>query len=430
MPESCLKLLDYIYNKALDYEAEIKLIKKNEIKEKDTQVKLEEYLKKAILLAETKDILINPSDHELFNQFSIISEILDISNLKISEVFDVLYYHINRNITNNRGSKAINLTCVLEHKFKNVSEQDLLDMELSGRLEKILTGQFDKVNAKEAEVIGEVYSNIDKYVQDLKPLLDSCTNIFNYYQELFDGCDVVDAIIEEFAKLGVIESVLNKIRVYLTKIVQKHASVIKTSNVYTSSKASYRVKNQEDTYLSSKEVRAMKGQISRFYDTIREKLRDIPNYAELIETISNLEALREVPLNKIGEFIEMVIAYYQKNDKILTSDEEEMTNLASLMFKYKCSKDQIRGFMEPFFTRILDDQNIITKYLTNCERYHKIDHDKACELDQYFASLFIADDELYTTTKELIELGIEDTFADSEVEEYELNKIKERGIKK
>ncbi len=430
MPESCLKLLDYIYNKALDYEAEIKLIKKNEIKEKDTQVKLEEYLKKAILLAETKDILINPSDHELFNQFSIISEILDISNLKISEVFDVLYYHINRNITNNRGSKAINLTCVLEHKFKNVSEQDLLDMELSGRLEKILTGQFDKVNAKEAEVIGEVYSNIDKYVQDLKPLLDSCTNIFNYYQELFDGCDVVDAIIEEFAKLGVIESVLNKIRVYLTKIVQKHASVIKTSNVYTSSKASYRVKNQEDTYLSSKEVRAMKGQISRFYDTIHEKLRDIPNYVELIKTINNLEALREVPLNKIGEFIEMVIVHYQKNDEILTSDEEEMTNIASLMFKYKCPKDQIRDFMEPFFTRVLDDQNIITKYLTNCERYHKIDHDKACELDQYFASLFIADDELYTTTKELIELGIEDTFADSEVEEYELNKIKERGIKK
>ncbi len=430
MPESCLKLLDYIYNKALDYEVEIKLMKKNETKDKDTQVKLEEYLKKTILLAETKDILINPSDRELFNQFSIISEILDISNLKVSEVFDVLYYHINRNITNNRGSRAINLTCVLEHKFKNVSEQDLLDMELSGRLEKILTGQLDKVNAKEAEVIREVYSNIDKYVQDLKPLLDSCTNIFNYYQKLFDGCDVVDAIIEEFAKLGVIESVLNKIRVYLTKIVQKHAQVIKKPNVYISNKPSYQVKSQEDSYLSSKEVRAMKGQISRFYDTIREKLRDIPNYAELIETISNLEALREVSLNKIGEFIEMVIAYYQKNDIILTSDEEEMTNLASLMFKYKCSKDQIRDFMEPFFTRMLDDQNIITKYLINCERYHEIDHDKACELDQYFASLFIADDELYTTTKELMELGIEDTFADSEVEEYELNKIKERGIKK
>lgn len=321
----------------------------------ETQDDYAKYEVRMIELIRIKNVFSLPQSQwgkkgEVFRDFKFLSEYLIEFNLSPKDKKEIILTLIERNSILKELTDEYTIIFdpqkILKHDFKSISHEDLLELIINDKLYDIFNKQH--LSLKEQEIKDELLSCLPNLVADTDFIKISAEA-----KKLIDkknkSMEDLEKIIEILKQLEVDDTICEEIKEELIKDINKTS----------------KNEQEETTYLTDKEYKALKKEINTYYDMYKMEIK---------KDIS----------------------------------EDELKHLAILMYRLGVNEYEIDGFISRVCDKFEFDATDKIKDIKDVlEYYEKLKYyypDKLDDLDFYFSNLFIVDNHDYVDYKnELIE---------------------------
>lgn len=300
-----------------------------------------------------------PLYNEIFNEFKVLSQRLESAPLSLSEKVTVLFIFFERNIASHvleADTKAFEQKAIKNYHFKTMTSEEVIELTRSEKYSYLISTPDEELSEEDLIIKKDINDFTDKNLIDVSDIIKNNRSINDHYLKIKDSYTETDIkiIIDTLKNMGVIESILEATKIVLAKKIQKrqNSQKIITFNNFNSSKDEQSSKK----YLSDKEYKNIKKELSTYYDLYKSKLRRSLSYEEMIYCVNLLVQL--------GESKDAINLFIMNAEKVCISDNP--------ITRYLQYYDKLKYYSKV----IISDENM-------------------AEMDEYFKEIFICDDEDY-----------------------------------
>lgn len=206
---------------------------------------------------------------EIFGDFALLSDYLIDSPLRVQDRFKIITYFIKKNVVS--GVLKDDLMLFDTNNECGLDPEDKLFIN-SPEFQKLLKKDNTELTIVEIErrdyLVDVLFSNL----LDTSEIHTQYTEIMEHYLSKEDTYNAEDLsiFIEVLSSLGVKDDLLNQIRMYLSKRMNKRKTVeeYRTEN----SSVKYTPSATKKKYVTDAEYRAIKKEISKYFDIHNGKL--------------------------------------------------------------------------------------------------------------------------------------------------------------
>lgn len=350
---------------------------------------------------------------EIFDDFKILSDYLELANLNVSDIYQVITFFIKRNIKADIRDNAITIDMNLLRKltFETIDTNEVLSKITNGEINDFINREEEELTELEQKQVAELISRLPEFTRDLDKSYKHNTNFNKYILEKFPNIFLEDILEAKIALKGLncTESIVDKVVLYLLKVYEKNIKNqtevldVDLNEVYINvlfplskdesgkyihdenySKNMYQqnlinehnkaiaISNRPETpkvpekkYLTEEDVRVLQKYIRKFYSLYSLEIKAIPTHDELLHVIDNMEKL-EVDSLEIRRYLTDLIRLIELPTfpQNFVTSEDELLTIANRLIKYKVEGKYIELFIRTYhnnFHKTYD--NAIEEYL-------------------------------------------------------------------
>lgn len=400
-------------------------------------------------------ILKTPEDEiemrkEVFDDFSILSAYLQMTDFSIHDIYQIITFFINRNIKLciTENSITIDMNVLKKMKFETIDIKDLFKKISDGEINDFFNSDEEELTELEKMQIKELNRRMPEFTRDLNAVRKHTLNFEKHILNKMPNILLDDIMEAKIALRGLkcSEYIVDKIVLYLLKVYEKNlhnlsevididltdvyinvlfplstdeeGKVIKDGmysknmyhkNLIRNHNKGLEVKNkpqepkkEEKKYLTEADVRELNKFIRKFYSLYNIEIISIPNYEELLELIEDMEKLEVKPL-EITRYLSKLLDSPELPDNLITTQQELLT-ITNKLIKYKVSGIEIAAFIRRYRSNFRKTyENSIAEYLDRVEEIKFYDATIESDLSELYETSLSADQENYLIIVSMIQ---------------------------
>lgn len=465
MEKSIKHLVDYLKEVYSNIEKNKSKIKVNKVRKIDNKVviqlesisqdKLHDANEIQIEIENLIRIITTPEDElamrkEIFDDYHILSDYMQMANLNISDIYQIITFFINRNIRSciTEDAITIDMNVLKNLKFATIDINDLLKRIMAGEINDLINADADELTELEQKQVEELNSRLPEFTRSLNTIRKHTLDFEKYILNKMPNILLDDILEAKIALRGLhcTEYIIDKIVVYLLNVYeknlhnQKEAINIDLTDVYINilfpiktdengeyikDEMYYRnnyhhtlirnhnkslvVKNNpqpekvaQKKYLTEEDVRTLNKYIRKFYSLYNIEIISLPNYDELVNVIDAMEQLEVDPL-EIRRFLTNLLKHPELSNNLITKESELLT-ITNKLIKYKVDGKDIDSFIRKYrnnFRKTYD--NSIEEYLDRIEEIKFYDQEIASDIADLYTESLSADKKDYLIIVSMIQ---------------------------